>query len=623
MLSFVRARLRRLAQPYLDDCVAARHTLRAALRSRGLLLLTVLAAVLYLPGLLWEFPLSDYQHFLATDEPKPVYGAANFPHDIGQRIDLRYPTLLHYTVGTLMLLIRLVIVGVSLASQGAIDVNTTLLMLTAGIGRLVVLGCAAGTLVLLYAGVLHLTRSAPAALLAAASAAFAPAFVEQSTVMLTNVPAALFMLLAALVGLRLLTVPDERLHAWALLGAVVVGLAFGAKYSTLPAVVLVGLGYLLHPAALRVGWLAHLRTLAQGMLVGLVAFTFTTPSWIIRPARLLLSLQYEKDRVTALRSPLGEMLARPAELQSYLFDLLLSFGAPTLLLWAGVALLAAGRLGGGPVQWQGIAWRRYAVLLGGILAYVVLNGTALWGRYWVLAVPLLALWAGLLLGPLLARWSVGAPRLAAGFCVLAGLYAWAAVLPNYWYDTRVEAARWLDTQTPPDATIAITDLTSDAASRWRTPAAEGRTLVEWPAAHDYLVVSSLWDYRQTSRVLGLGDDYGAVREVLARYPEIGQTCVPHGEESWAFAAEHALVLDDQQMVWYRNVWPQAELCQLYHDLPTQVGAEQGCYRLEAIFTPDPPVFPRVTRPQVPELRIFRALCEPPAAIEVQQPRPAP
>jgi hypothetical protein len=601
MLSRLRALLCCLARPYLDDCAAARHTLRSALRSRGVLLLALLAAVLYLPGLLWEFPLSDYQHYLATDEPKPVYGAANFPADIVQRTDLRYSTLLHYTVGTLLLPVQLV-----LQSPAAAD---HLFFLTALVGRLVVLGCAAGTVLLLYAGVLHLTRSAPAALLAAASAAFAPAFVEQSTVMLTNVPAAFLLLLAALVSLRLLTIHPERLHAWALLGAVVVGLAFGTKYSTLPAAVLVAVAYLLHPVVWRLGLHAHLRALAWSTLAALAAFTMTTPSWIIRPFSLFRSLQYERARVTAIGSPLGEMLMHPAALQSYGFDLLLSFGAPTLLLWLGVALLALWQLRHGQVRWRGVVWRRHTVLLSGVLAYVLLNGTALWGRYWVLAVPLLALWFGLAVGPLLARWPAAAPRLAAGFCVLAGLYAWAAVLPNYWYDTRIEAARWLDTHTAPDATIAVTELPPDELSRWRTPAAVGRLLVEWPAAHDYLVVSSLWDYRQTSRVLGLWDDYATVRAVLARYPDIEQTCMPHGQQSWSLAGQHALTLDDQRMVWYRNTWPSAELCRLYRDLPTQVGTEQGCYRLEAVFTPDPPVLPRITRPQVPELRIFRRVCE--------------
>jgi hypothetical protein len=607
----VRAGLHRLARPYLNDVPAARHTFRTALRSRGLLVLALLAAVLYVPGLLWEFPLSEYQQSLATDEPKLVHGAADFPDDIVQRTDLRYSTLLHYTVGTLMWLARPIVAGISLASQGAIDPNTTLFMMTALVGRLAVLGCAVGTIVLLYASVLHLTRSTPAALLAAASAAFAPAFVEQSTVMLPNVPAALLLLLAALVGLRMLTVRAEWLHAWALLGAIVVGVAFGAKYSTLPAVVLVGLGYFLHPAALRMRWQAHLHTLVQGSLAGLAAFTFTTPSWILQPIAFRLSLQYEKERVMATRSTLGEMLTSPAELQSYLFDLLLSFGAPTLLLWFAVPLLALWYGRRHPLRWQGIAWRRHSVLIGGIGAYVLLNGTALWGRYWVLAVPLLALWLGLLLGPLLARWPA-APRLGYGFCLLAGLSAWVAVLPNYWYDTRTEAAHWLDVQTSPDAAIAITYVPGDPLSRWRTPAVSERTLVEWPDPHDYLVVSSLWDYRQTSRVMTLWDDYGGVQRVLTHYPDIAQTCAPHGPEAWAAAGQHSLTLAHQQVVWYNNIWPSAELCQLYHTLPTEVGTTQGCYRLEAVFMSEPPFLPRVTRPQVPELRIFRAVCEQPA-----------
>jgi hypothetical protein len=139
-----------------------------------------------------------------------------------------------------------------------------------------------------------------------------------------------------------------------------------------------------------------------------------------------------------------------------------------------------------------------------------------------------------------------------------------------------------------------------------------RTLVKWPDPHDYLVVSSLWDYRQTSRVMMLWDDYEGVQRVLTRYPDIAQTCAPHGPEAWAAAGQHSLMLTHQQVVWYRNIWPSAELCQLYHTLPTEVGTTQGCYRLEAVFMSDPPFLPRVTRPQVPELRIFRAVCEQPA-----------
>jgi hypothetical protein len=448
------------------------------------------------------------------------------------------------------------------------------------------------------------------ALLATATTAFAPAFIEQSTVLLTNVPAALFFLLAALVSLCLLTVEASRLRAWALASAVVVALGIGAKYSALPAAVMPVAAYLLNPAFRRTAWHVHARTFFLGCVIGGVVFTLTTPTWLVHPQALVQSFAYELNRVDAVSSSFASLFTDADERAAHWSDLLRSFGPLVLLIWGSILVLGVGArfIGRSTATERAVSLKHHLVLLSGILAYVLLNGTALQGRYWVIVLPVLSLWFGLLLAPLPVQPRARALPLAAAACVLTAGYAGYAVLPNYWHDPRIEAARWIAEHVPASATIATTSELQHGVIQWRLPTVEPRTLVSSHEPHDYAVLVSSGAHTRGSAVVYQAGDYRQVLAVLQQNPDVEAVCGQRGRQEWSATQQEYLMIGETRVMWRQNEWPTRDLCAFYLALPTEAGAATACYELEAVFDASPPTVPRVTRASLPEIAIFRHTC---------------
>ncbi len=83
--------------------------LRDNLKSKYLIGILLLAAVLRFQGIFWGIPLFDpmVQNY-HPDEPKIINGAFKFPHHIVTNNDLRYPTFYHYFLGTLSIPAKIV-----------------------------------------------------------------------------------------------------------------------------------------------------------------------------------------------------------------------------------------------------------------------------------------------------------------------------------------------------------------------------------------------------------------------------------------------------------------------------------------------------------------------------------
>lgn len=76
--------------------------LRENLKSKYLIGILLLAAILRFPGIFWGIPVFDsmVQNY-HPDEPKIIKGAFQFPQHILRNNDLRYPTFYHYFLGAL------------------------------------------------------------------------------------------------------------------------------------------------------------------------------------------------------------------------------------------------------------------------------------------------------------------------------------------------------------------------------------------------------------------------------------------------------------------------------------------------------------------------------------------
>ena len=76
--------------------------LRDNLKSKYLIGILLLAAILRFPGIFWGIPVFDPMvQSYHPDEPKIINGALKFPHHILTNNDLRYPTFYHYFLGAL------------------------------------------------------------------------------------------------------------------------------------------------------------------------------------------------------------------------------------------------------------------------------------------------------------------------------------------------------------------------------------------------------------------------------------------------------------------------------------------------------------------------------------------
>lgn len=407
----------------------------AAFYKRTLFLIFFLSILLRVPGIPWglsAFNAYGSENGFHPDEFKIVFGAKGYPKDIVVRTDLRYPTGLHYILGILTIPLRL---NENFAPALEIDLYYL-------IGRaLIVLVGATGVILCFRLG--EKIFSPEAGLLGSAFLATSVYHARNSALALTDVPTATLLLVAALIALRLRSASKPSAFAW--LGAAL-GLLVGVKYTGAFAVIPVGL-ILLQKWIAEPEWaerkkLAAMTLLAAG--VSLLVFVVATPGFVLSFSSFRESLAYELTRTGNSKSSIFA-----AQTWTHIFD----------------ALTVAGNLPFAILSLLGVAtaFRRkdlrralpFALLIPLYFAYF---NTSLVARYTLTVMPLLCLFAANLLVDLM-RSKVAAIKvtgmLTASALLVYGLAQCFGVAYMLQTDSRYQVAEYLDTQIPPDATIAM------------------------------------------------------------------------------------------------------------------------------------------------------------------------
>jgi hypothetical protein len=501
-------------------------------RENRLLLLIILVGLLFrLSGVFWGLPYIKYMKFYHPDESKIIDGAYEFPAHILTNLDLRYPTAFHYTLGTLSLPLRLLPYP---DDYYAIYVLGRLLSILAGAATILV--------TFLLVRKIYDRRCA---LLAAFLIAFSMLHVANSAWATTDVMSSLLMILFLLLLLR--TLESESIHD-AVFTGISLGLLTGVKYTG--AIAVIPFLFLFFSRQLRRYFVKSdpARSIFRAFtsflrdrnfwivaLIALGTFLLSTPGLLRHPFAFLASLQYEGGRLSRDYLPLYD-----PETYVVLFN--------SLSRAMGVPLAATGILG-----IILALFRRKDVLIALILMLLVFAlyfGSAIEDRYYIMVMPVLALFAGSFLlfiidlGSLSNRdfstqqaehtqaeytqaeytqqksarttWlRIVGYTLAGLVCLYAFCYSLGGVVSRY-PDSRTQAARYIAENVPPGSSIGLGYASKDYEHSWHYPRIdstiyEKRNFIKHP---DYIVLSS-YDYeriRDTLRRGILNPDYSLPRE---------------------------------------------------------------------------------------------------------------
>lgn len=382
----------------------------------------------------------------------------------------------------------------------------------------------------------------------------------------------------------------------------------GAKYSTLAgAAVFFGLAAstkynlgLFVGAALVAPWIAgpwsgRFARSAVVLVVSGAAFLVGTPFALLDPAAFLRDLSFEQTHFT--RGHAGLDLG-PGWLRHLTFTLPHGLGWPLLAVaLAGWALLIRRR------------GRSGLLLTGSMFVYygVAGSGRGVFMRYLVPLVPLLCVCAGVAVKALAGsrrRWP--AVALAAVVVLPSAAASWSCDRLLGETDTRVEAARWLETNVPAGAVIALvgSDYGQPQVRRTRewlkqeyadqqAAGLPGRRLARQlaldrfppPPAYEVVEVKPAGSFQRT-----------AVR------PGCDLPCLSAAGVEWVVTQEHPLPYSRVEPGLALQLERQAVVARVFD--PFVAGAETPVYdQVDAFFVPVAG-FSGVTRPG-PRLRIYR------------------
>jgi 4-amino-4-deoxy-L-arabinose transferase-like glycosyltransferase len=318
------------------------------------------------------------------------------------------------------------------------------------------------------------------ALLGAGFLALSPLHIQHTHVTSPDVPTTAFVVLAALLVLRLL---DSGRLIWYVLGGVAIGLASAAKYpSAMFAAALVVAHLARTGFGLRRPWapllaLIDMRLWVAG-LVTVVVFFATSPYILIDWSHFYADFVSQANRVLQ-RGPVGEIGVTGPFAPVLYVPLAMAWGLDTpVAVLALVGLLAAGWLviRGGFAARHGfsgehdgdaatIRWTVLTLLVFPILLYVFSwSWQHRFARYLVPLVPFGCLLAALGLAALvglLARWRPTVPTSLVALVVGVGAMLYQAdgvirydlLLTRQ--DTRTLTARWLEQNLPPGEQILV------------------------------------------------------------------------------------------------------------------------------------------------------------------------
>jgi hypothetical protein len=452
-----------------------------------LLILLFVALALRLLSITWGLPLDEFTTYYHPDERKIVVGAMDFPTDILDRQDLRYPTFYHYAIGTLTLPLRWAV-----ALVPTVGAQVDLVLIHHVIARLcsVLLGTLTVLVVYWLAKKLY---GAQVALVAAALIAVAGYHVTQSALTTVDV-ASSFLAVIALDRCYSLVVENSRRNYVYL--AVASGLLIGTKYTG--AVILVP-GLLAHlfgawrgcqpstEAGSERRWVDLARRIVLNpdlalYLVGtLLVFLFTTPSIVLSPQNLVQSLNQE------FRSQSASWASR-LDLNMWLRTMK-KLGEVIGLPLATVSFLGALR---SLVRPRG----EELLLIGFVIPYYLVLSNKTTGRYTIILLPVFCILAARLLVEIWARQE----RVFRFFGTLSIVFIWVwtlrytslAIYTRLAPDARTQAAHFIAENVPPGRSICLGDVGNYEDRPWELPRiAAGRyVLTDCLAEPDYVVLNS-------------------------------------------------------------------------------------------------------------------------------------
>jgi len=432
-----------------------------------LILILTFAAILRLPGIVWGLPTFDqyanpiYYH---PDEKKIIWGAQGFPEEIFTRTDLRYPTALHYFLGTVMLPFRSAKAEMPLLAYNDIYFLAgrliSLLQSLAACGLTYVLG--------------KKLFNWQTGLVAAAFLAVTLYHVRGSMLATTDVATSFWLLVSLLLALRL-----ERARGWldfVALGASV-GILVGVKYSGVFVAVGIGVLFIRYFLNARLPNERYrlIGGIALSVAVSLVVFGLTTPSAVLHPQALFSSVQYENYRV-------GEKLLPTWNMPVWQNFITVSMGA------MGLPLVLLGLVGL-------VLSPRYApkVLLpysSLVIVYYLYFRSALLERYLITIMPVICILAAYWLVMMIASSRKAVVYAGWGLLIFTlsyGMYQDIVLAKLLVRDTRSQAAAYIIEEIPAGSTIALGDPTEP----WRYPMiGSDHKLVTLDENPDYVVLSS-------------------------------------------------------------------------------------------------------------------------------------
>jgi len=514
-----------------DRLEAVHHSERK--ETRLLLLIIFVSLVLRLSGVFWGLPYIKYMRFYHPDESKIIDGAYEFPVHILTNLDLRYPTAFHYSLGILSLPLRLL--------PYPDDYYAIYL-----VGRVLSVLAGAATILVTFLLVLKIFHRR-CALLAAFLIAFSMLHVANSAWATTDVLSSLLM---SLFLLLLLNTLETEARKAAIFTGISLGFLIGVKYTG--AIAIIPLVYLFYSRHLRRFFISSdpARSIARAFaslihdrnlwIIGLSAlgtFLLSTPGILRHPFAFIASLQYEGGRLSNSYLP----LYRPETYVVLFKSLSRAMGMP-LALTAILGIILA-------------FFRRKDVLFALILMLLVFTlyfGSAMEDRYFIVIMPVLALFASNFLFFIIDLGSLPAAGLSSAqaespqaeyppqhdkytqqkpskiawpsivgytltglVCIYSFLYSLGAVVSRY-PDTRTQAARYIAENVPPGSSIGLGYASKDYEHSWHYPRIdskiyEKRNFIKHP---DYIVLSS-YDYEPVRDTLLRGilnPDYSLPRE---------------------------------------------------------------------------------------------------------------
>ena len=523
-----------------------------------LFVLIVVAFALRISGVFWGLPPFDDKIY-HPDEPKIIVGAHNFPRDVAERTDLRYPTALHYTLGALVWPLKklLEVSGYGLYSFPVVHMA----------GRLLSVGFGTATVLLLYF-LANRIYDRSHALVASVACCFSMFHVTNSAWATTDVATSFWLTL--LLFLLIHAIEKRSVFLNICTGAAL-GMLVGTKYTGAIAVVpllvlVVAYQRSRHPDCLWRQGIAVCRdpVIWVVCISALVVFLITTPGIWLNPVAFYSSLEYERARMLQSSLPLWDIEVW----RNLLIQVCRTMGWPLAIsaflgLWVSIAACYG-------------AFEISIVLL--TVVFVVAFGNALLARYLIMLLPVFALLSArflLAFSPARCPYARFGGLLVA-FCVLlhAGCYSVLAVVSRY-PDTRSIAAQYIREHIPPGSTIGIAYTSARHGWKrhgWRYPSIDFNVLpyVDFLEGPQFVIVSSY--------------DGDQIRQTLET-----------GVLSSAFALPPSLAHQ-----WYENSPPSPAIFNFFHEL---YYSEDSAYTLVRKFSP-PHLFAPIEFPP-PVIEIFR------------------